>query len=260
MKPERTLVIGDIHGNYKALVKALEIANFDINKDRIICIGDYVDGWKESFSVVRTLLEIQNNSKFENIFLLGNHDKWFLDILTNDFDNLRDQEYIKRKYVNWYIQGGKQTLESYLIYDDDFIKIHLEDFFQKLKYYHIESNILFVHAGFDPKIGFEYTKNSNPQELLWNRSLFEEAFNKYLRNQNLISMNQNTVDYQFENFDKIYIGHTPTNLKGLDEPCIMGNLINIDQGCKRRGRLTIWVDETNKFYQIKEIKTDDNIV
>lgn len=260
MKPERTLVIGDIHGNCKALNNALEIANFDIKKDRVICIGDYVDGWGESFEVVRTLLEIQSNSKFENIFLLGNHDKWFLDILVNDFDNLRDENYIKRKYLNWYIQGGRQTLESYYIYDDEFIKTHLEEFFKKLKYYHIESNKLFVHAGFDPKLGFKFTLNSIPHELLWNRTLFNEALNKYLVNQNLIGMNKKPNDFKFDNFDKIYIGHTPTNLNGLDKPVIMGNLINVDQGCKTKGRLTIWEDETNKFYQTKEIKTDDNNV
>jgi len=254
MKFERTLVIGDIHGNFKALENALEIAGFDIEKDRIICIGDYVDGWGKSFEVVRTLMEIQNNSKFENIYLLGNHDKWFLDILVNDFENLRDEDYIKRKYLNWYIQGGKQTLESYLIYDDEFIKIHLEKFFKKLKYYHIESNKLFVHAGFDPKLGFKFTLNSNPNELLWDRNLFNEAYNKYLMNQNLIEINKKPSGYKFDNFDKIYIGHTSTNLKGLTMPIIMGNIINVDQGCKKKGRLTIWEDETNKFYQTKEMK------
>ena len=85
MKPERTLVIGDIHGNYEALNKALELAKFDITKDRIICLGDYVDGWPQSFDVVKRLLEIKNNSPFNNIFILGNHDKWFLDILQKDF-------------------------------------------------------------------------------------------------------------------------------------------------------------------------------
>lgn len=254
MKYKRTLVIGDIHGNCKALNDALEIANFDIEKDRVICIGDYVDGWGESFEVVRTLLEIQNNSKFENTYLLGNHDKWFLDILLNDFENLRDEDYIKRKYLNWYIQGGKQTLESYLKYDDEFIKIHLVEFFKKLKYYHVESNKLFVHAGFDPEFDFKFTLNSNSEDLIWNRSLFKEGLNKYLMNQNLIGMNKKPIDYKFDNFDKIYIGHTPTTLSGLDKPIIMGNLINIDQGCKKKGRLTIWEDETNRFYQTKEIE------
>ena len=50
MKPERTLVIGDIHGNYEALNRALDKANFDITADKIICIGDYIDGDKVEFN------------------------------------------------------------------------------------------------------------------------------------------------------------------------------------------------------------------
>ena len=254
MKPKRTLIIGDIHGNYEALNKVLDKANFDISNDRIICIGDYVDGWSESFNVVRTLLEIKNNSKFENVFLLGNHDKWFLDILVNDFENLRDENYLKSKYLNWYIQGGKQTLDSYLIYDDSFIKIHLENFFKKLKQYYIEDNKLYVHAGFDPKLGFKYTLKSIPHELIWNRSLFKDAYNQYLKNENLKNMNREPVNEKFDNFDKIYIGHSPTSLHGLDKPIIMGNVINVDQGCKKKGLLTVWIDETDEYYQVQTMK------
>ena len=257
MKPERTLVIGDIHGNYEALNKALELAKFDITKDRIICLGDYIDGWPQSFDVVKRLLEIKNNSPFNNIFILGNHDKWFLDILQKDFLNPRNENYIKRKHPDWYVFGGKQTLDSYLVYDDSFIEIHLEDFYSKLKLYHIEDNKLFVHAGFDYKIGFDYTLKSMPEVLIWNRSLFAEARNKYLMNENLRHMNQPIVDFKFGRFDKIYIGHTPTNRYGLDEPIVMGNVINVDQGCKKKGRLTIWVDETQAFYQADAVTEQD---
>ena len=34
----RTLVIGDIHGN----LSALKEAKFDLNRDRIITLGDYI--------------------------------------------------------------------------------------------------------------------------------------------------------------------------------------------------------------------------
>ena len=109
----RTLVIGDIHGNLKALKDSLSNANFNIDEDRIICIGDYIDGWENSFEVVRTLLEIKNQSKFENIFLLGNHDKWFLDILNKDFQNLRNEDYIKDLKIT-YVDRMEEVLEHSL--------------------------------------------------------------------------------------------------------------------------------------------------
>ncbi len=254
IKPNRTLIIGDIHGNCQALNNALKIAKFDITNDRIICIGDYVDGWPDSFEVVNILLEIKNSSKFDNVFLLGNHDKWFLDILSNDFENLRNENYLKSTYESWYTQGGKQTLDSYLKYGDDLIKNHLSDFFKTLKYYHLEANKLFVHAGFDHRRGFQFTLKSNPRELIWNRSLFSEALNNHLINENLRKANQSVREFKFDGFDKIYLGHTPTTLHGFDAPIVMGNLINVDQGCKKNGRLTIWIDETNEFFQTGPMK------
>ena len=38
----RTLVIGDIHGNLSALKGVLKEAKFDLNRDRIITLGDYI--------------------------------------------------------------------------------------------------------------------------------------------------------------------------------------------------------------------------
>ena len=39
----RRLVVGDIHGGYKALMQVLERANFDQN-DMLITLGDLCDG------------------------------------------------------------------------------------------------------------------------------------------------------------------------------------------------------------------------
>ncbi|MBP1223281.1 putative phosphodiesterase [Flavobacterium sp. 1355] len=44
---KRTLVFGDIHGGLKALIQLLEKIVLNQN-DRLIFLGDYVDGWSES--------------------------------------------------------------------------------------------------------------------------------------------------------------------------------------------------------------------
>ena len=62
-------VIGDIHGNYKALVQVLKKSKFDYKKDTLILIGDVVDGYNESYEVVEELIKIKNK-----VFILGNHD------------------------------------------------------------------------------------------------------------------------------------------------------------------------------------------
>ena len=53
----RTIVIGDIHGALKALDQLLTKIAPQI-QDRIIFLGDYVDGWSESAQVVQYLIQL----------------------------------------------------------------------------------------------------------------------------------------------------------------------------------------------------------
>lgn len=54
---KRTLAIGDIHGGFKALKQVLERANVT-EKDTLIFLGDYVDGWSESSQIIQFLIEL----------------------------------------------------------------------------------------------------------------------------------------------------------------------------------------------------------
>ena len=96
---KRTLVFGDIHGGLKALIQLLEKVAVKEN-DRLIFLGDYVDGWSESAQVVDFLIDL--SQKQECIFIRGNHDVWC-------------QEWLNKDVVNdiWYLHGGKSTIESY---------------------------------------------------------------------------------------------------------------------------------------------------
>lgn len=247
----RTLVIGDIHGSFKSLKKGLTLAEFDINSDRIICLGDYVNGWGEDLEVIDYLIDLKNNAAIPPIFLMGNHDFWLREMIQNDFLHFRNQEYIKSHYKNWFNKGGIQTYNSYLSLSDEEIIAHKEQFFDHLKRYHVEDNKLFVHAGFNPKSGFKKTLEKDPNALFWNRSLFEKAY-KIEKHKQTEEVDNGT--HYFDEFDKIYIGHTPTNNYGYKRPLKLCNVINLDQGCKSNGRLTIWIDEDDTFFQTKKRK------
>lgn len=67
-KPRR-FVLGDVHGNFKALKQVLKKSKFDYEKDSLIIIGDVVDGYNCSYEVVEELLKIKNR-----VFIIGNHD------------------------------------------------------------------------------------------------------------------------------------------------------------------------------------------
>src|SRR5260221_6965050 len=72
----RTLVIGDIHGCYRALTNLLGKVCPQL-EDRVVFLGDYVDRGSESRSVIECL--IQQREFFCPVFLRGNHEAMMLE-------------------------------------------------------------------------------------------------------------------------------------------------------------------------------------
>ena len=68
---KRTLVIGDIHGGLKAVHQVFEKANVT-HADKLICLGDYVDGWSESAQTIDHVIGLSKQQSC--IFIKGNHD------------------------------------------------------------------------------------------------------------------------------------------------------------------------------------------
>lgn len=233
----RTLVIGDIHGSLESLKGVLDLAQYDPKKDRLICLGDYVDGWEESYEVVQLLIDYQDQSPHDNIYLLGNHDAYFKDVLSDGIEHFRDIDYTSRVNASWWEQDGASTYRSYSKQSDEDILKHHDQFFNHLKYYHIENNMLFVHAGFTPRLGFEKTYMISKDEVIWTRTLYRKS----------VMMNKD--DHRFDGYEKIFIGHTPTTLTTGIHPKQYCNVINLDQSCKLTKRLTAWELQSDSYFQ-----------
>lgn len=108
----RTLVIGDIHGGLKGLIQLFERADISA-EDKLIFLGDYVDGWSESAQVIDYLMRLDESHQC--IFIKGNHDAWCID-------------WLEKAIVNdvWFVHGGKSTMESYQSLSDEAKKEHLK--------------------------------------------------------------------------------------------------------------------------------------
>lgn len=65
----KTYTIGDIHGRHDALIEVFEKSKFNYDKDKLIVLGDIVDGGSQTKEVIEELLKIKNL-----IFVIGNHD------------------------------------------------------------------------------------------------------------------------------------------------------------------------------------------
>lgn len=214
----RTFAIGDIHGGLKALLQVLNQLEIT-DKDSLIFMGDYVDGWSESAQVVELLLQL--SKEFNCIFIKGNHDVWCEDWLKNGNVN-----------PSWYLHGGKETMDSYEGFSADEKKKHLE-FFGNLPLYHIDSqNRLFIHAGFTSLYGVQReidTSYFNTDRSLWEMVL---AFDKNIPKTSLF------YPKRLQLYDEIYIGHTPTTNYNEPLPMNIANVWNIDTGAAFKGKIT----------------------
>jgi len=210
----KTFVIGDIHGSFKGLKQCLKRSGFDYDKDKLICLGDTADGWTETFECFEELFKIKNLK-----YVRGNHDQWLKDWLKKG----------DRPDV-WTLQGGKNTLESYLKEDPRDWKKHTE-FLSKTPFYYIdEKNRCFVHGGVSQK--HKPIDECDKMFLCWDRELWENRHNL------------KTI----KEFEEVYVGHTsiwnishyPQNFK---------NVWFLDTGGGWEGKVTIMDVDTKEFFQ-----------
>lgn len=225
----KTYVIGDIHGALKALEQI--VTRIDPQPgDRLIFLGDYVDGWSESAGVIRYLMAL--DAQYHCIFIRGNHDAWCEDWLGG-----------QPPATTWLLHGGKETVESYKHLTKAERQEHLA-FFNRLHTYFVDDqNRLFIHAGFSSMHGPDhehYASNYN-----WDRTLWEVALTMDKR----IKKDSKLYPKRLLLYQEIYIGHTPTLNYDVTVPMNGCNVWNIDTGAAFYGRLSAMDIDTKTFVQ-----------
>lgn len=222
----RTLVIGDVHGGHRALLQCLERADFDHEYDRLIFLGDAVDGWSESPQVIEELLGIRNL-----IHILGNHDIWLMNWLIAGWEPFA-----------WLSQGGDKTIEAYRHPAwEERREAHLELLHGAVLCFVDDENRLFVHGGFDRRTSLE---NQRKEYMCGDRLLFYSTDG-------------------VRDFSEVFIGHTPTTTVDREHPLNFGtsdNVMRMDTGAGWDGRLTVMEVETRKYWQsdpVRELYPDE---
>jgi serine/threonine protein phosphatase 1 len=237
----RTFTVGDIHGCDIPLLELLNEVNFDFNNDKLISLGDLCDRGPNTWEVFEILLKIKNL-----IFIKGNHDYCFEQYLKNNNDYIYD----------WGLRMGSETIDSYEKHKWLNIENHRK-LLNSAVSYHVENNFCFVHGGFD-----RYRKIQKQLEsfLIHDRQLMSDVMN-----------NKDEKIFTMDEFEKIFIGHTPTlcwnegddKLNGqlkivlsidnpIYQPIIKSSVYNIDTGCGKGGPLTLYDVYNDKCYQSKE--------
>ena len=231
----RILAIGDIHSGLKALKQLLQKAEIT-TKDKLIFLGDYVDGWSQAVETVDFLLNLKTTHNC--VFLRGNHDELCYEWLRDGEDN-----------PLWLQHGGRATMASYEQASKKTIEAHMY-FYENLENYYLDSeNRLFLHAGFTNLKGIdhEYFKKT----FYWDRTLWELA-----RSLNpALSKTDAYYPQRLRNYEEIYIGHTPISKTGLAVPERAANVWNIDTGAAFKGPLSMIDVITKELYQSNPVYT-----
>ena len=216
----RVFTIGDIHGNYKALLQCIERSSFDRNEDQLIIIGDIVDGYPEVKECIDYLIDLPNT-----ILIIGNHDQWYMDWMRTGAQPLL-----------WTKQGGEATLKSvYFTFDEAHKK-----FFNKGKYVYVdELNYVYVHGGINL---YETFDNQVKEELMWDRDMIEYAWDCH-------HTNSCDIPKKLQGHAKYFIGHTTTERFGTTKPLKLCNVWCLDTGAGYNGKLTIINPETEEYWQ-----------
>ena len=230
----RTLVIGDIHGGYRALEQLINRIQIT-REDRLVFLGDYVDGWSESRQVIDLLIEL--NRSYNCVFIKGNHDLWCEEWLSGSGKN-----------PVWLLHGGNATIASYAEAGMTVRNEHLSFFKRMLPFWKDEANNLYIHAGFSSMHGPE--KETYSTNYSWDRTLWETA----LALDPLLTTDSLKYPKRLKLFREIYIGHTPVIDYGSEFPMHAANVWNIDTGAAFTGKLSALDVATKQFWQSDNLR------
>jgi serine/threonine protein phosphatase 1 len=196
--------IGDLHGQLDALERLLEKLQPDLEQDRLVFMGDYIDRGPHPKGVVDYVLRLKDSAPPEKVICLkGNHEAMFLNFLQG-----QDLEL-------FLVNGGLSTIRDY--WGNDWSRLEQmvlppehERFFRELKLYYETPEYIFVHGGLRPGVP---VAEQGEEDLLWIRGEFIAAMDDFGR--------------------KVIFGHTP-----FRQPLILPNKIGIDTGAAYGNALT----------------------
>jgi len=216
------------------LIQVLEKAGIT-SADKLIFLGDYVDGWSESAQVLEYLIDLEKTNSC--IFIKRNHDAWCEEWLRTGVAN-----------TTWMQHGGAVSIESFQEINDG-KRSEILLFFAKMKMYYVDNkNRLFIHAGFTSMHGPE--KEVYATNYCWDRTLWEVA----LSMDSSLKRNSAVFPKRLKLFEEIYIGHTPTLNYDIDTPMNRCNVWNIDTGAGFIGKLTVLDVSTKQFWQSEAVQ------
>ncbi|WP_349532616.1 MULTISPECIES: metallophosphoesterase family protein [Bradyrhizobium] len=219
--------IGDIHGCFDKLKTLLAVCDLvgDGRDARFVLIGDYIDRGPDSRKVIDFLIRKQVPEPDRFICLRGNHEDMLIASAHSDRTD--------RDLMNWWANGGEQTLDSYGVNDPSALPADHLAWIKALPVQFSDLNRLYVHAGIRP--GLPLAEQSE-RDLLCIREPFLSS------------------DASHGSF--VVHGHTPTKSR---LPDLRPNRLNLDTGACFGGPLTAAMFTADRLLPALFVNSDGNV-
>lgn len=241
---EKTVVIGDIHGDYERMRELVDPIPEDT---RVIFIGDFFDRWNRSVDVARFVMNRPNT-----LALLGNHEALILGAKAE-----RKQLRFGMLYQCWLDNRGQPAdleeldkepeLVDWLMHLPAMIKLEDDTLLQ-----HSDNMHYLLHGDTLEKINNSFMEHLTSGDLNLLRKAFEHLCERFGFNQ----------PYKTENYLErfnargVIHGHTPHG-KSQAQVSFSGRIVNVD-GALSRGFDRFYGEEKRGFvYELKEKTLDD---
>jgi serine/threonine protein phosphatase 1 len=211
--PERIIVVGDIHGCLGKLEEMMTRLAPTPGRDQLVFLGDYIDRGENSRGVIEYLLGLREKHP-DTIFLVGNHEKMFVDFLGGVEQAL---------FIH---NGGGSTIRSYMgsmenprlvmhrgldtLVLEQMVPAGHREFLRNLQLYYETPEFIMVHAGLRNGVPLE---KQTADDLVWIREEF--------------------IYSELDFGKRVIFGHTP-----FVRPLVLPNKIGIDTGAVYGNALT----------------------
>lgn len=205
-------VVGDIHGRYDLIEKAMKLANFDEKKDRLFCVGDLINRGSLSEQVLEFLARPYVYA------IRGNHEEMLLDLYNVD-------EPLSQEMLQLYASGIGM---DWWFFVNDENRLAILEALKKLPLLmEVKTSkgvVGMVHADIPLELTWQEFKTKVEEEdyntiqsALWDRERLNEM-----------------IEQKVQGVWRVFIGHTP-------QPAItrLANVVAIDTGAVYGDYLTM---------------------
>ncbi len=223
MESNKVFAIGDIHGcgfTFEELL--INICNFQ-KGDTLFLLGDIIDRGPRIKYTIDLIIDLID-SGYDIKICRGNHEEMLLNSLNSS-----------KLLMQWFKNGGKDTLESFQVLNANYLDERYLNFFESTNYYHLTDDYVLVHSGLNFYLD---TPLDDKSAMLWSRDTF---------------VNREKIGGR-----RLITGHTPRALDTIKQSLNSDNIF-LDGGCvyhkrvKGMGYLCAFELNTKELYYLQNI-------